>query len=136
MNIKNVAKVFIIFLILILFFNLTQVFATSGDYTNPNQFDSYKTENTAADRAINKVLGVVLTVLRTITFGWSVFSLIYIAIYMLTNASPFDSVKMKENHIPTYILGIILLFGANGILKLITHFVNDTIGTQTNSTLN
>ena len=132
MKLRKIAKIFIVFLILILFVNVTQVFA--GDYTNPNQFDSYKNPNSPVDRVLHNAFGVALTVMRTITFGWSIFSLIVIAIHMLTTASPFDAIRMKEHHIPTYVVGLVLLFGATGILQLISYFVNDTIGNVANST--
>lgn len=131
MKLKRIMKILIVFLVLIF---AMQTVTLAGDFLSVNQFDSYSNQiqNTPVDSTIHKVLGIILTVVRTVTFGWAIFSLIVIAIYMMTNASPFDSIRLKENHIPTYVVGVILLFGATGILQLITYFVDDTVGSGSN----
>ena len=131
MKLKRIMKILIVFLVLIF---AMQTVTLAGDFLSVNQFDSYSNQiqNTPVDSTIHKVLGIILTVVRTVTFGWSIFSLIVIAIYMMTNASPFDSIRLKENHIPTYVVGVILLFGATGILQLITYFIDDTVGSGSN----
>ncbi len=133
MNLKKIAKIFSIFLILITLFNVINtinVVAWGGKYTDVDQFDHYITTDSKVnkvDKLITRALGIALKVLRTVTFGWAIISLIYIAIYMMTEASPWEKMKLKENHIPTFIIGVICLFGSTGILQFIYYFVNQTL---------
>lgn len=125
MNIKKVLKFLILFLIL--FMTLSNV-VFAENYTDPNQFDSYTTSGTSwnvVDKGINKTLGVVLTVLRTVSFCFAWLMLLVIGIKYLI-ASPSVKGELKKD-VPTYIAGVIMLFGASGILQLITYLINDTL---------
>lgn len=126
MNIKKVFRFIILFLILIMTLS-TVVFAEN--YTNPNQFDPYTPPGTkweVVDNGINKTLGVVLSVLRTVAFCFAWLMLLVIGIKYLI-AAPSVKAELKKD-VPTYLVGVLMLFGASGILQLITYLVNDSLG--------
>lgn len=126
MNIKKILKLIILFLILTMTLS-TVVFAEN--YTNPNQFDSYTTSGTSwqvVDKGINKTLGVVLSVLRTVAFCFAWIMLLVIGIKYLI-AAPSVKAELKKD-VPTYLVGVLMLFGAAGILQIITYLVNDSLG--------
>lgn len=126
MNIKRILKLIILFLILTMTLS-TVVFAEN--YTNPNQFDPYTTSGTSwevVDKGINKTLGVVLSVLRTVAFCFAWIMLLVIGIKYLI-AAPSVKAELKKD-VPTYLVGVLMLFGAAGILQIITYLVNDSLG--------
>lgn len=123
MKLKNIVKILIVFMLLIMISNI--VFAEN--LTDPKQFDS-SGELTlpvggTAESLIVRALGVLLTLLRTVTLGWAIIMCFAIAVkYML--AKPAMKTQLKLD-MPTYIIGAVLLFGASGLMTLLQFFVDD-----------
>lgn len=129
MKIKTIFKILIVFLILIMFANVVEVFA--GDLTYPKQFDGYdETEipgtSVTAEGFIVQALGVILSICRIFTLGWGVIMCLAIAVKFMI-AKPEIKATLKLD-LPTYIIGAVLLFGASGIMTLLKYFVDDTVG--------
>ena len=117
-------KVLIVFILLI---SITNVTVMANSYTSPTQFDSYHSSgNTAVDKVMDNSLSLALSLIRSVAIGWAIIMLLTIAIkYMV--ATPDVKGQLKKDT-PTYVIASILLFGAGGLMQLITYFVSDTVG--------
>lgn len=77
------------------------------------------------DNTINKTAGVVLDIVRIASFCVGLLLLIIIGIkYMIS--TPEIRAELKKD-VPTYFVGVVILFAASGILKMITYFVQDAL---------
>lgn len=125
MKIKNIFKILVIFLILLY---LSAVVVNAEDYGSVDQFDSYTSEGTSfqiIDNTINRTGGIILTIVRIFSFCLGLLLLIIIGIkYMI--AIPEVKAELKKS-MPTYIIGVVILFAASGILQLVTYFVGDAL---------
>lgn len=124
MKLKRTLKILIIFMIAISIFT-TVAFANPTSYDSPTQFDAFAAdESHPVSKIITNALNIGLNLLRIVALGWAIIMLIFIAMkYMIS--TPDIRGQLKKD-MPTYVLGSILLFGASGILKLLTYFTNDT----------
>lgn len=130
MKLKVIFKILIISLVAIMLLN-TVVFAASDtpsdestSYTSPTQFDELKAEDDhTVSKLIIKTFSIALNLLRIVALGWAVIMLIFIAMkYMISTP---DIRGQLKTDMPTYALGALLLFGASGLLQIVTYFVND-----------
>lgn len=95
-------------------------------FDDVNQFDPYSSKGTSAeivDNTINKAGGMILSVLRIFTFCLAIIMLIVMGIRYVS-ASPRDRAELRKNLAGDYILWVVILFGASGILSLISTFAN------------
>lgn len=109
--------------------------AIDKQYLAPDQFDdsSYNTfastnvpgKNGSLGDLIKKMLGVILTIVRTIAVGWAILMAISIATKYMS-ASPQVKAQLKTD-MPTYLVGAAILFGAAGIITLVQYFIEDTL---------
>ena len=110
------------------------VFAFDDQYITQEQFDGY--ENLSKTKIggrkiggiIRRALGIILTMVRTITLGWAIIMAIAIAMKYMTGSAEIKS-QLKTD-MPTYVIGAILLFGASGIITLLQFFVDKVSSTK------
>lgn len=118
----------IIFIVIILLCLTTIVVHAAEDYNSLNQFDDYTSEGTSwgiVDNTINRTAGIILNILRIALFCLALAILVIIGIeYMIHSAEPHFKAELKKN-LPTYLTGVVILFGASGILQVLTYFIND-----------
>lgn len=125
MKFKKILSILLMFMIL---FSITVVTVNAADYGNIYQFEPYT--NTSGgfqivDNTINRTLGVALDIIRIVTFCIALLLLIIIGIkYMIS--TPEIRAELKKD-LPTYFIGVIILFAASGILRFITYFVGDAL---------
>lgn len=104
-------------MILMIFSNITMIFATSG--INP------KTTHVAS---FQKAMKVVIGIAEVITTGVAIITLIALAIKYMSSATS-DKAEVKK-HAVVYLVGACLAFGATGILSLLNSFVDDALKTK------
>ena len=127
---KYIFKTSIIFIFLMIIMSFYgRTFA--GNVSDPNQFNGYTSWaeknilNRTVEGHITTVLGVALTILRTITLGFAIWMAVLIAIKYFSSGPQIKA--QTKTDIPTYAIGCVLLFGASGIFRLIQYFVEDVI---------
>lgn len=136
MKLRNFYKILILILLCL---SINAIFATpvslavtsSGDvsgqsgFEDINQFDPYSSKGTKAeivDNVINKGAGMILSIIRIFIFCVAVIMLIVWGIRYVA-ADPREKAMFKKE-MPVYFTGVVILFGASGILSLITALVN------------
>ena len=118
----------IIILLMISMFCYNSVFALDPEYSNPNRFegkgnDTPKIGTFDINLFITKLLGYILNILRVIALAWALIMGISIAAKYMSGSAQIKS-QIKTDA-PTYVIGAILLFGATGLLTLISTFLDD-----------
>lgn len=129
MKLKKIIR--IILIVFLILFCVTTVTVSAADYGDINQFEPYtdtQGDYQIVDNTINRTAGVILDVVRIITFCIGLLLLIIIGIKYIA-APPGMRAELKKD-LPMYIIGIVILFGASGILRFITYFVNETLTIQ------
>lgn len=101
-------------MILIAFSNITFVFATAG--INPSN-----THVSSFEKAVKVVLGLF----ELVTAGVGIIMLIALGIKYMASA-PNEKAEIKK-HAVVYIVGACMAFGANGIVKIIKVFAEDSL---------
>ena len=128
---KNyIFKICIIFIFLMIIISFLET-SYALDPSNIHQFEGY--DNWAKRTVLNRtieghittVLGIVLTILRTITLGFGIWMAVLIAIKYFSSGPQIKA--QTKTDIPTYAIGCVLLFGASGLFRLIQYFVEDVI---------
>lgn len=110
-----------------------KVRALDNAYFQPDMFDGYHNLEKAnigkaADPKdqknvggmIRKILEIVLAIVRTITLGWGIIMAVAIAVKYMTGSPQIKS-QLKTD-MPTYLVGALLLFGASGLMTLLSYF--------------
>lgn len=101
-------------MILIAFSNITFVFATAGINPTNTKVDSFE-----------KAMKVILGLFELATLAVGMIMLIVLAIKYMS-AAPGDKAEIKK-HAAVYIVGAVMAFGANGIVKIIQTFTTDSL---------
>lgn len=114
-NIISLKKIIIILiLILLIFISTANAFEGNiSDFAND-------TNTTAADTAINRIGGTVISVIRIISVTIALVMLLVIAIRYMVSA-PGDRADIKK-HAVVYVVGAFILFGVSGILTILIEF--------------
>lgn len=136
-------KLIITIVLSVLFVNMFIPFfsnAVTEEYWNPKQFedssyDNYSslnivgyhpngaTKNGTVGDLMYKIFGIILGLVRIVSLGYAIIMLIAIAGKYMTGSAQIKS-QIKTD-IPTYLIGAVVLFGANGILTIINYFVQE-----------
>ena len=95
----------------------------SSDNFDFTAFDG--TGNKKANKAAKHVIKTALTIIRIIATGVSIIMLTYIGMKYMTAAAS-ERAELKKTAV-IYVLGAVLVFGAQAILGIIDSFVNDTL---------
>lgn len=112
----KVLKVIIVLIVFVMAFTNVAVFATSvkdafsGDTSNVG----------GAVTATQKVVGMILDIIRTIGMGIALIMLTYIGIKFML-ASPSERANIKQYSI-NFVVGAFILIGGTGILTIIKNF--------------
>ncbi|MCI8546105.1 MAG: hypothetical protein HFJ44_02615 [Clostridia bacterium] len=112
MKIKKILVTLI--MLLIAFSNITFVFATAG--LNPT---------TTHVSSFEKAVKVILGLFELVTAGVGIIMLIALGIKYMS-AAPNDKAEIKR-HAVVYIVGACMAFGANGIVKIIKVFAEESL---------
>lgn len=126
--IKVLISIIILLMISISCYNV--VYALDTKYSNPNRFentsssqDNIQIGSFSTKAFITKLLGYILNILRIIALGWALIMGISIAVKYMSGSAQIKS-QIKTDA-PTYVIGALLLFGATGLISLISGFVHD-----------
>lgn len=116
---KNMARlitVLVIFMSIVM--SLSMLY--NGVYAAGMDLKNISAVSTDADSAVNKVVGMVLSIAQIIGVGVAVIMLIVLAIKYIS-AAPNDKAEIKK-HAVVYIVGAIVLFAATGLLQIVKNF--------------
>ena len=118
MDMKKLSKVISIVLIVMMLVAIgTNVFAAVTGATNPSQLTGKAVSGTDKITSIGNQIITILTIVGTVA---SVIVLIVLGLkYMMGSAE--EKAEYKKTMIP-YLVGIVLLLGASGIVKAIASF--------------
>lgn len=123
---KIVKKMFIVFISLILIFNIVQstVYATSGVYSSIKKIANSSSTGGAVT-SVNNMAGSVISIAKVICAGVAIIMITVIAMkYML--AAPTEKADIKK-HAVVYVVGAIIMFAATAILQIIQNFATTAI---------
>lgn len=104
-------------MILIIFSNITMIFATSGINPKTTHVSSFE-----------KAMKISIGIAEVITVGVGIITLIALAIKYMSSATN-DKAEVKK-HAVVYLVGACLAFGATGILSILKGLVEDSLGTK------
>lgn len=124
---KIIKKMFIVFISLILIFNIVQstVYATGGVYSSIQTLANSSTTGGAVT-SVNNMAGSVISIAKVICAGVAIIMITVIAMkYML--AAPSEKADIKK-HAVVYVVGAIIMFAATAILQIIQNFATTAIG--------
>jgi len=123
MKIKKFLMIIIVFFLIIAVLSNNVVMAEN--YLSRNQFDPYPpNDSSKITQIIDNFLNIGLSLLRYASIGWAIGMLLFIAVKYMLSSNPWKKSQLKVD-LYTYAIGAVLLFGAAGILKLISYFVED-----------
>ena len=117
---KIIKKMFIVFIILILIFNIIQstVYAT-GVYSSIKKIANSSSTGGAVT-SVNNMAGSIISIAKVICAGVAIIMITVIAMkYML--AAPSEKADIKK-HAVVYVVGAIIMFAATAILQIIQSF--------------
>lgn len=125
---RTIFRIICIFLILLCL--SVAVVHAADNWSDVNQFDNYTSAGTGwevVDNVVARTLGVFLDIIRIIAACLGVLMLIIIGIKYMIVKDPGHTAELKKQ-MPFYFTGVVILFGASGILKLVTYFIKDAFG--------
>ncbi len=117
---KIIKKMFIVFISLILIFNIIQstVYAT-GVYSSIKKIANSSSTGGAVT-SVNNMAGSIISIAKVICAGVAIIMITVIAMkYML--AAPSEKADIKK-HAVVYVVGAIIMFAATAILQIIQSF--------------
>ena len=120
---NKILKIVLIILLLVMFFiNIGMtVQAWTPDF---KQFDNVSGGET--DKAATNIVGALINVVTTLGAGLAIVMLIVLGIRYITAAGSAEKALVKRG-LGTYVAGVVLIFGAIGILKLVQMFIDKNI---------
>ena len=115
---KKVMKIVAVLLAVAVVVALTgSVFASDG--LDLNAFNG-KTDTSGAKNSVTNIIGALINIIQIIGSGVAIIMLIVLAIKYIS-AAPGDKADIKKSSIQ-YVVGAIVLFGAVGLLSIISKF--------------
>lgn len=127
---KKMIKVLSIVLIAIMLISVTSL--ATGDVTYDdlklNDITTGAHDNSGASKAVQNIIGSLLTIAQVVGMGVAVIMLIVLAIKYIS-AAPSDKAEIKK-HAVVYVVGAVVLFAAAGILSIIKKFASSNIGNK------
>jgi len=122
---RKVMKVVSILLVILMAFAMlsTGVFAavTADQALKTDQFTGG--DNTGASEAAQSIIGSIITFVQVIGVGVAIIMLIVLAIKYIS-AAPNEKAEIKKS-ITIYVVGVIVLFAATGILQIVKSFAGN-----------
>lgn len=133
MKINFKFKFLIILFLVVLFINTLMpsiTFAEDDEFYDPRQFDNgdytkLSDTNIAGGVSLKSVLNnffsIILDIVRIIALSWAILMALAISIKYMTGS---NGIKAQiKSDMPTYVVGAVLLFGAYGLITLISNFI-------------
>ncbi len=84
-------------------------------------------DKSGASKALNNIVGGLLTMVQVVGSGVAVIMLIVLAIKYIS-AAPSDKAEIKK-HAVVYVIGAVVLFAASGIITIVRNFATQNINT-------
>ena len=119
---NKIKKVFISLLLIMSILGITMVsFAANGAFVDPDGFNSGV--STRAQNATENLAGTAITVIRIVAVAIAIIMLLAVSMkYMMSSAN--DRADIKK-HAVAYVVGAFIIFGAVGILGIISDIANN-----------
>lgn len=117
---KNVKKIFIIlmFLILIFSFFVTSSYGYNWDF---ERFDGMDTGEPG--QMVESAGATIITIFQVIALGIAIMMLIATGIMYVAASTGDEKAKLKK-HLPNYIVGVVFTFAAAAILGIVRDFID------------
>lgn len=120
---KNIRKVLIAMMMLLLVFSLITVVDASMSKTIKDSFAG--NAGSTGSKPIKQILSAILEVVRTAGAGIAIVMLMIIAAkYIMASAG--DRADIKKYAV-NYVIGAIILFGTTGILTVVKSFIDASL---------
>lgn len=122
---KKIIKVSLIFILMLSFmFSVLQTISNAGDSSYSDMMGELikadYSDTTGTGEKVTKMSATILTSIRIVGLAVAVVMLLVVAMKYMT-AAPGDKADIKKSAIQ-YIVGAVVLFGAVGILTIISEF--------------
>lgn len=82
-------------------------------------------DKSGASKALNNIVGGLLTMVQVVGSGVAVIMLIVLAIKYIS-AAPSDKAEIKK-HAVVYVVGAVVLFAASGIITIVRNFATQNV---------